>query len=42
MLAMALFIVEETMHAQVSSQLVQGTWHIWPSAKVGVLMEIQT
>lgn len=39
---MALFIVEETVQAQVSSQLVSGTWQTWQSAKVGALMKIQT
>lgn len=39
---MALFIVEDTVHAQVSSQLVSGTWQIWQSAKVGALMKVQT
>lgn len=42
LLAMALFIVEETVHVQVSSQLGSGTWQIWQSAKVGALMKIQT
>lgn len=42
LLAIALFIVEETVHAQVSSQLVSGTWQTWQSAKVGALMKIQT